>query len=276
MDWKNLPGGADRVQDNRGRGGGPMIGGIGGIILLLAAAYFGVDPAVLSGVVGQTTTTQSGEAPADDGYNEFLGKVTTSTDQVWSEIFAQSGLRYNKPIFVRFAGQQSTACGMGTSGSGPFYCSGDNSVYLDTSFFNEMKRSLGGGGEFAYAYVVAHEVGHHVQNELGVLQKAHQQGAEMGGNAQTVRLELQADCYAGVWAHHVADLVNLSDSDIRQAINTAQAIGDDHLQARGGGTVQPETFTHGTSEQRVNWLKKGLQSGNPSSCDSFSGPYEAL
>lgn len=284
MEWKNLPGGSDRIEDRRGSGGGGLaVGGIGGLILLLAAAFFGVDPRVLmnSGVVEtqpqqtQTQQTQTqGQAGAGgyDELNDFLGRITTSTDQVWGDIFQRSGQQYAPPRFVRFSGSTQTGCGTGTSGMGPFYCPVDKTVYLDTSFFGEMQRSLGGGGDFAYSYVVAHEAGHHVQNELGIsgqVQRQQQRSSKTQANALSVRLELQADCFAGVWGNHVADVTKLTEADVREAINTAAAIGDDTLQRQSRGYVQPDSFTHGSSEQRVSWFMRGLQSGDLNQCNTF-------
>ncbi|MFC6617811.1 neutral zinc metallopeptidase [Deinococcus radiophilus] len=285
MEWKNLPGGRGRVQDRSGRGGGGglMAGGIGGLLLMLVAAFFGIDPQIISDsglVQTQTQTqTQSAETGEYDEVTEFLDRVSNSTDQVWTEQFAASGQQYNKPGVVRFSGATQTACGTGTSGVGPFYCPLDNTVYIDTSFFAQMQQQLGGGGDFAYSYVMAHEVGHHVQNELGIadqVQRQQQRVSEVESNQLSVRMELQADCFAGVWGNHVTDLAQLTQEDVREAVNTAAAIGDDKLQAQGRGYVQPDSFTHGTSEQRVNWFMKGFQGGDPAQCDTFQQSYGQL
>lgn len=285
MDWKNLPSGGN-IEDARGGGGlpggGVAVGGIGGIVLLLLSMFLGVDLTGLGGGHSAPPQTQTRQVPPEqqDEEFQFVDKVKASTDQTWTKIFGQAGRRYQQPNLRLFNGYTNGACGQASSATGPFYCPLDNKVYLDTSFFNQMQQRLGGGGDFAYSYVIAHEVGHHVQNELGILEQVQrrQQAArsKAEANSYEVRLELQADCFAGVWGNSVSDQVNLTEEDVREAINTAKAIGDDTLQRQSTGRVMPDSFTHGTSEQRTRWFMKGLQSGNPEQCDSFSAPYNQL
>lgn len=282
MEWKNLPG-SGRGFENRGGGGGRgglAVGGIGGLLLMLVAAFFGIDPSVVtnSGVV-QTQQQSQVEPGQQDELSPFLDSIAMSTNKVWTDVFAASGKQYNDPQFVRFNGSTDTGCGTGTSGMGPFYCPLDNTVYLDTSFFGQMQQQLGGGGDFAYSYVIAHEVGHHVQNELGIAEQVQRQQQSMGeaqANRLSVRTELQADCFAGVWGNQVADLAQLTEADVREAVDTAAAIGDDTLQSQGRGYVEPDSFTHGTSEQRVNWFMRGFKSGSPKQCDTFNQNYDQL
>ena len=219
----------------------------------------------------------SGQTPAvpENEATDFVRAILGETEDVWGEIFQKAGASYPAPKLVLFSGRVQTACGGASSASGPFYCPGDQRVYLDTSFFDEMKARLGGGGDFAYAYVIAHEVGHHVQNVTGVFaraQDARQRGAAMeGADGLSVRQELQADCYAGVWANRAqARHQWLESGDVEEALNTATAIGDDRLQKQAQGEVVPDSFTHGTSEQRVRWFKTGFASGQVNSCDTFA------
>jgi predicted metalloprotease len=205
----------------------------------------------------------------------FVSAVVAQTEDVWGEILpAQKGIKYTPPKLVIFDGRTSSACGQAQSAMGPFYCPVDQKIYLDTSFFNDMKRKLGGGGDFAYAYVIAHEVAHHVENQLGILaraQRAQQQGTKIDANRISVRVELMADCFAGVWAANADRKWQiLEKGDIEKAINTAQAIGDDRLQQAARGSVVPDSFTHGSSAQRVEWLQRGLQSGRIDSCNTFA------
>ncbi|WP_288403209.1 neutral zinc metallopeptidase [uncultured Deinococcus sp.] len=295
MDWKNLPE-SGNVEDRRGGGGLPggglAIGGIGGLIIAVVALFFGIDPSVIlgGGNSGQQTQpqtqtqTQGGQTQSgtkDESY-QFVSRILGSTDQVWTGIFKQSDRQYTKPKLVLFSGGVQTACGQASSAVGPFYCPLDSKVYLDTGFFNTMQQRLGGGGDFAYAYVIAHEVGHHVQNELGIADQVERKQraarSEAEANSYSVRLELQADCFAGVWGNKVrgSEAANLTQQDIREALNTASAIGDDTLQRAGQGRVVPDSFTHGSSQQRVNWFNKGFQSGNPNNCDTLNVPYNQL
>jgi predicted metalloprotease len=283
MDWKNLPSSGGGVQDRRGGGGLPgggiAVGGIGGLVIALIAMFFGVDPSVILGGGSQTAPTQQSQTqsspPANDESYQFVDRILGSTNQVWASVFQQSGRVYTKPTLALFTGGTSSGCGNADSSVGPFYCPRDNGIYLDTSFFATMQRRLGGGGDFAYAYVIAHEVGHHVQNELGIadqVERAQRQArSEAESNRYSVALELQADCFAGVWANTVrgTEAANRTDADITQALNTAAAIGDDALQRQGQGYVVPDSFTHGSSQQRVTWFKRGFSSGDAAQCDTF-------
>ena len=217
----------------------------------------------------QQTTDVTGDAG-----KKFVALVLGSTDRVWTDKFQQMGRQYQKPTLVLFNGFVQSACGMAQSAMGPFYCPGDRKVYIDLSFYQDMKNKLGAPGDFAQAYVVAHEVGHHVQNLLGIadqVQQQRSQASEAQANALSVRMELQADCYAGVWAKTADDTKHILDpGDLEEGLNAAAAIGDDRLQRRSQGYVVPESFTHGTSEQRVRWFKQGMQTGDPNSCDTFN------
>lgn len=279
MDWKNLPSGGN-IEDRRGAGGVPggglAIGGIGGLVIALIAMFFGIDPGVITGGgsnQSQPTQTQGQSADTNSEEYQFIDRTEASLEQVWSGIFQQSNRNFTKPALVLYSGGTQTGCGTANSAVGPFYCPQDSKIYLDTRFFNTMKQQLGGGGDFAYSYVVAHEFGHHIQNELGIAdqveRKQRSARSEAEANSYSVRLELQADCFAGVWGNHVKQQVNLTQQDVQEAVNTAQAIGDDTLQRKSQGQVVPDSFTHGTSQQRVNWFMKGYQSGNPNGCDTF-------
>jgi predicted metalloprotease len=278
---------SDNVEDMRGvSGGGFPIGGrglgIGGVIIALAASFFfGIDPSVVLGLLqGGDPRTQapvhSGPAPRPPETDQkavFVSRVLASTEDTWNEIFTESGRRYVPPKLVLFTGSFPTACGMGQAAAGPFYCPADARVYIDLRFYQLMRERFHAGGDFAQAYVIAHEVGHHVQNLLGLHQKmAAQRGriSEKAYNALSVRLELQADCYAGVWANRTDRSKHFLESgDVEQAINAATAIGDDALQKQAQGYAVPDSFTHGTSAQRVRWLRQGLTSGDVTSCDTF-------
>ncbi|SMB95668.1 KPN_02809 family neutral zinc metallopeptidase [Deinococcus hopiensis] len=296
MDWKNLPSSGGGVQDNRGGGGLPggglaVGGGIGGLIIALIAMFFGIDPSSITGggpsqptqTGGQTQTgqTQTGpgqtggtQAGAGDETYDFVDRILGSTNQVWSGIFQKAGRTYTPPVLELFSQSTRSGCGSATSATGPFYCPADQKVYLDTSFFSQMDRQLGGGGDFAYAYVIAHEVGHHVQNELGIADKitrAQQQAnTEAEANRYSVAMELQADCFAGVWGNHVQSLAKITQADVQEAVSTAEAIGDDTLQRQSRGRVVPDSFTHGSSQQRVSWFMRGYKGGDPNTCDTFS------
>ncbi len=276
---------SSNVEDRRGSGGGGMIGGrsigIGTVVVaLIGWGVFGINPlttiGVLSGGGGQPQV-QQGPAkapPANDQQAKFVSTVLASTEDVWTQIFKQGGAQYREPKLVIFRGAVPTACGTGQSAMGPFYCPGDQKVYLDMDFFDTMSRQLGAPGEFARAYVIAHEVGHHVQTLLGTTDKVDSMRGRVSQrdqNALSVRLELQADCYAGIWANHSQQAKNwLDQSDIESAINAAQQIGDDKLQRQQTGTVRPDAFTHGSSAQRVRWFTTGLKTGSVQSCDTFS------
>jgi predicted metalloprotease len=251
--------------------------GIGGVLLVtVIALLMGKNPLELLGAVQQQApTAQQGAAPINDENSQFVGAILGSTEDVWGQEFQRSGSQYPAPKLVLFSGMVASACGRASSAMGPFYCPGDHQVYLDTSFFQEMQARLGGGGDFAQAYVIAHEVGHHIQTITGTEQKVEAlraRGMPMeGGNGLSVRQELQADCYAGVWANRAqAQNQWLEQGDIEEALSTASAIGDDRLQRQSQGTVVPDSFTHGSSEQRVRWFRTGFESGDPNRCDTFS------
>ena len=272
---------SSNVEDRRGnRGisvGGKSIG-IGTIALALVAMYFGVDPSVVLNMgqgVNQNAPVESKPIPQDDPDAKFVAKVLGSTEETWGKIFQNSGQQYTAPKLVLFSGQTPTACGAGQAAMGPFYCPGDQKVYIDLSFYQEMKDRFKAPGDFAQAYVIAHEVGHHIQNLMGTSDKVQQarQSArsEAQANEYSVRLELQADCYAGVWAHH-ADGANriLEAGDVEEAMAAAAAIGDDALQKQAQGYAVPDSFTHGTSQQRVRWFNQGLSVGDVNKCDTFN------
>ena len=277
------------VEDRRGKKTVAAAGGIGlgGILIYLLISFLGGDPSQVMEQMGTQTQTEY----VDDGtdYSEvdvelmtFCKRILAGTEDVWDKEFKKMGRTYNPPKMVIFSDAVSSGCGNATSASGPFYCSADKTVYLDLEFFKSMKRQIGADGDFAYAYVIAHEVGHHVQNELGILGQAHQQMAKYGKDTQgynqtSVRLELQADFFAGIWAYHDnAMFGSLEDGDIEEALNAAAKIGDDYLQKQAYGRTMPETFNHGTSAQRSRWLKKGLTTGDVSQGDTFSPAYSSL
>src|SRR5450631_2186307 len=293
---------SDNIEDRRGDpGGGGMMSSIGGggrlglgtiIILGLIGYVLGIDPRVLIGgaemlnngigtrneqSVAPTSNTRTGR-PSDE-MGRFVAVVLAQTEDVWTKILpAQKGVDYTKPALVLFSGSTSSSCGRAEAAMGPFYCPNDRKVYLDMSFFEDMKARLGGGGDFAYAYVIAHEIGHHVQNLLGILPKvqaAQQRAASMGeessANQLSVRVELMADCLAGVWAANQEQKQHfIEPGDVESAVATAQAIGDDRLQKMSRGTAVPDSFTHGSSAQRVQWLNTGLKSGEVDSCNTFA------
>ncbi|MDE5744370.1 MAG: zinc metallopeptidase [Paramuribaculum sp.] len=279
---------SNNVQDRRGSGGKVALGGgIGAVIVAALIAWLsGGNPlevlmsnsgSLLSG--GQETTEYVADAQ-DRELEEFSAKILAGTEDVWTKEFQKMGLEYEPPTLVLFNGSVQSGCGGATAQTGPFYCSADNCVYIDLSFFKDMRRTLGADGDFAYAYVIAHEVGHHVQNQLGILGKAHQamsRASEAEANKISVRLELQADYFAGMWAHHDNEMFSsLEPGDIEEALDAAQKIGDDYLQKKARGYAVPESFNHGTSAQRERWLKKGLQIGTVDGGDTFSPAYNAL
>lgn len=261
-----------------GRGPGGGLGLVGIAIVVLVALALGRDPMELLGLldtVQAPAPTTEGAPPPDDETAEFIARIQGETEDIWKPIFAERGLQYPPPKLVLFSGQVRSACGSASAAVGPFYCPGDQRIYLDTSFFRAMQQRLGGGGDFAYAYVIAHEVGHHVQTLLGVSAEVHaarQRGQNVQGDGGLlVRQELQADCYAGVWGHRAqARHQWLEEGDIEEALNTASAIGDDALQRQSQGQVVPDAFSHGTSAQRLRWFRIGFDSGDPSRCDTFS------
>jgi uncharacterized protein len=269
---------SSNVEDRRGmRPSGRAVagGGIGTLVLALIVMALGGDPrSLLSGASGAPTAPSSGEVNrgADDASRTFFKKIIGQTEKVWEEEFRRNGMRYQPTKLVMFSDQVDTACGAADSNVGPFYCPADKQVYIDPIFYNVMEKQLGAGGDFAQAYVVAHEVGHHIQKLLGVSDKVDAQRrrlSERDMNALSVRMELQADFYAGVWANHAKDL-RLDRQDIEEAMNAAQQIGDDRLQSQGSGRVRPETFTHGTSAQRMRWFMKGYETGDMTQGDTFN------
>lgn len=267
---------SSNVQDRRGMGGMAAGGGIGAVVIALIAMFFGVDPgAVLeqSPQAGVPAAQTDPNAPPDAG-RLFVDRTLASTEDAWREIFREQGAEYQEPGLVLFEGGTTTGCGYGQSAMGPFYCPLDRQVYIDLAFFRDLQTQLGGGGDFAQAYVIAHEVGHHVQTITGVSERVRAMSARLGqaeANELSVRQELQADCYAGLWARHAeGKTIQLEAGDVEEALNTAAAIGDDRLQQQSGGRVAPESFTHGTSEQRVRWFRRGLETGDVNACDTFS------
>ncbi|WP_323938938.1 KPN_02809 family neutral zinc metallopeptidase [Aeromonas hydrophila] len=271
---------SNNVEDRRqqGGGGGIPIGGKGRLILLVVvmlAGYYGVD---LSPLLSEPTTQsqpqrQEMSQPAKDPLARFTSVMLASTEDAWGEIFQQSGSRYQAPKLVLYRGATRTGCGQGQSVMGPFYCPADRTVYIDLSFYQEMRDKLGADGDFAQGYVVAHEVGHHVQNLLGIERKMREQQQGLSRaeqNKLSVKLELQADCFAGVWGHYMQREQVLEHGDLEEALNAAQAIGDDRLQQQSQGRVIPDSFTHGSSAQRYAWFKRGFDSGKPASCNTFA------
>jgi len=259
---------------SRGRGRGMAVGGgLGGVLLLLLALFFGVDPAMLGAGAPAPPPAASQAAPREDAGRRFVAQVLAETEQVWAAEFARNGARYEPPALVLFSGSTQSGCGHAQAQMGPFYCPADRRVYIDLDFLADLQRRLRAGGDFAAAYIVAHEVGHHVQKLTGVLDRveAMRRGATRAeGNALQVRVELQADCLAGLWARHAHEQRRiLEQGDVEEGLNAAAAVGDDRLQHGGGGRVQPETFTHGSSAQRVRWFRRGLETGRLEACDTF-------
>ncbi|MET3602754.1 putative metalloprotease [Sphaerotilus sulfidivorans] len=287
---------SSQIEDRRGSGGGGRGGGgirVGGgrgvglgtiAVALVAGWIFGINPGTIIGVLGGLEgaapgATQQAPAPSatrsapQDENARFVSTVLASTEDIWQETFQASGRDYRKPVLVLYRGSTRSACGTGQAAMGPFYCPGDEKVYLDLGFFETMRRQLGAPGDFAQAYVVAHEVGHHVQHLLGITDRVDAlrgRQSEAQANAMSVRLELQADCFAGVWAGRSQQAKNwLEQGDLEEAMNAASQIGDDTLQQNAGGAVRPESFTHGSSAQRMRWFQRGFQSGQVSQCDTF-------
>ncbi|MBP5988132.1 MAG: zinc metallopeptidase [Azonexus sp.] len=272
---------SDNIEDRRGGGGGIGRGGvgIGGIVLALVISYFtGINPMTLLGFIEQTPLARqeapaAQRPPANDETAIFVSKVLASTEDVWTTAFQQNGRQYETPKLVLFTGATPTACGTGQTAMGPFYCPGDHKVYIDLAFYRELKERFKAPGEFAQAYVVAHEVGHHVQNLLGIADKVHearQRAGKAEGNALSVRMELQADCLAGVWGKRTDTMKSvLEPGDLEAALTAASAIGDDRLQQQAQGRIVPESFTHGSSEQRVRWFRRGFETGDMNQCNTF-------
>ncbi len=277
---------SDNVEDRRNESDRPTIrgpgfrlpGGKGGIILLcvvIVASYYGVDlTSLLTGQPVSSPTQQRAVNPNEDESARFTRVIFATTEETWGQLFEKMGRHYTLPTLVMYRNQTRTACGTGQSIMGPFYCPADSKIYIDLAFYDEMKNKLGAGGDFAQGYVIAHEVGHHVQKLLGTEAKVRnlqQNATQQQANALSVRLELQADCYAGVWGHSMQQQGVLEPGDVEEALNAAQAIGDDRLQKRSQGVAFPDTFTHGTSTQRYTWFKRGMDNGDPAQCDTFSG-----
>jgi predicted metalloprotease len=267
---------SSNVEDRRGIGVGGGVG-IGTIVIALVAMFLGVDPSVVLDTASQMQQSAPQQSaprdpnrPKDEG-QVFVEKVLGSTEDVWRQIFR--GQNYRDPGLVLFSGAVRSACGTGQSAMGPFYCPNDQKVYIDLAFYRDLRERFRAPGDFAQAYVIAHEVGHHVQNLTGTMEKLQaMQGraSRQQVNAMSVRVELQADCYAGVWAHHAANAKLLDPGDVEEGLTAAAAIGDDRLQKQSQGVVVPESFTHGSSAQRVRWFKRGMQSGSTRDCDTFS------
>ncbi len=276
---------SQNVEDRRSQGGrGGLLGGgrslgVGTLLLILAGAYFGVDPRLILAVLeptGAPTSEMRREAPrppANDQEAQFVSLVLQDTEVTFGDLFQRHGLRYQDPKLVLFSGATPTACGMGQSAMGPFYCPPDQKVYIDLRFYDDLKKRFGAPGDFAQAYVVAHEVGHHVQNLLGIQDKVQGMKARLRpleANQLSVRMELQADCFAGVWAHNAQKAREVLEAgDVEEGLRAASAIGDDRLQRQSQGVVVPESFAHGTSAQRVAWFKNGLTQGTLEACDTF-------
>lgn len=281
MRWQNQRR-SENVEDRRGvtvkRG---IAGaGIGTVILVLLSLYFGIDPSVVLQQVQETgppPVSQQEQTVRQDPTSQFVSVVLADTETTWHEIFRRSGRTYEEPKLVLFSGAVQSACGFAQAAMGPFYCPGDRKVYIDLSFFEDMKNRFQAPGDFAQAYVIAHEVGHHVQNLLGITdqtQRAMQQMSKVEANQLSVRVELQADCFAGVWGCHADKVRNILESgDLEEALGAASAIGDDRIMKQTRGTIVPDAFTHGTSEQRVRWFKRGFESGDPGQCDTFNAKY---
>ncbi len=271
---------SDNVEDRRGMtvSRGFVGGGIGTILLVLVALYFGVDPTIL---LNQMPTTGSppameqsaGKPATQDEQAQFVSVVLADTEDTWREIFRQGGQTYREPKLVLFTGAVQSACGFAQAAMGPFYCPLDETVYIDLIFYRDLKERFRAPGDFAQAYVIAHEVGHHVQNQLGIMQKVQEMRSrvdEVRSNDLSVRTELQADCFAGLWAHHADKSRHiLEEGDIEEALNAASSIGDDRIQKQTRGYVVPDSFTHGSSEQRVRWFRRGLETGDFAQCNTF-------
>jgi len=269
---------SQNVEDRRGQSVGRRagVGGLGALVLVLAALYFGVDPAV---VLQNVPVSTPGPAPAQPGgvsdeLAQFAKVVLGDTEDTWHALFSAQGRQYREPTLVLFSGAVRSACGLAQAAVGPFYCPSDQKVYIDLQFFSDLKHRFRAPGDFAQAYVIAHEIGHHVQTLLGISRQVQAERARSDaarGNALSVRQELQADCLAGVWAHHADRARHILESgDVEEALGAAAAIGDDRLQRQSRGYVSPDSFTHGSSEQRVRWFRRGLDTGRLDACDTFA------
>ncbi len=279
MHWKDRQE-SQNVEDRRGRSmGGLLLNGKMGIVVLIVviiAGYYGIDLTPLlssDAVVGSTTSEPYVPTPQEEEMAKFTSVALKLTEDTWGEIFQKEGQTYTPPKLVLYSGVTHTTYGYGQSAMGPFYCPGDETLYIDLSFYQDMKNKLGGGGDFAQGYVIAHEVGHHIQNLMGINQKVRQlqaRASQTEANQLSVKMELQADCFAGVWGHAMQKEGILDPGDLETALRTAEAIGDDRLQKQSTGQVVPDSFTHGTSEQRYHWFKRGFDLGDPTACDTFS------
>lgn len=270
---------SSNIEDRRGARGPKLLGGgIGTIAIILVALYLGVDPTPLldatQGGGSSTGTRPTADDLRNDPLADMVSVVVADTEDVWTELFAAQGRTYKLPALVLFSGSTRSACGLGQAAMGPFYCPADQKAYIDLGFYDQMRTRFQAPGDFAQAYVIAHEIGHHVQNLLGIsgqVRQMKQRAGQAESNMLSVRLELQADCLAGVWAHRAHKARNIIEAgDVEEALNAASAIGDDTLQRQSRGTVVPESFTHGTSVQRQRWFRIGLESGDPDRCDTFS------
>jgi len=271
------------VEDRRGMRPGRMAvgGGLGTIVILIIAALFGADPRdLIRNVPVQQTEENVPVDPAQEPMKDFVSVVLADTEEIWGQIFTQQGATYREPWVVLYSEAVESACGFATAASGPFYCPPDQKVYIDLSFFDELKSRFGASGDFAIAYVVAHEIGHHVQNQMGLTDQVHSMQGQVSQeeyNRMSVRLELQADFLAGVWAHHAQNRLDVVEpGDIDEAITAAGAVGDDRIQKQTRGTVVPDAFTHGTSAQRIAWFRRGFETGDLSQGDTFKVDYEDL
>jgi hypothetical protein len=255
-------------------------GGIGTVILVVVALYFGIDPSVILQSVPQSgppPVTQQQQKAGSDSMSQFISVVLADTEKTWHDVFRRYGRTYKEPKVVLFTGAVQSACGFAQAAMGPFYCPQDHKVYLDLSFYEDLKNRFQAPGDFAQAYVIAHEVGHHVQNLLGItgkVQGAMQRVSKADANRLSVKMELQADCLAGVWGYHADKSRNLLEAgDLEEALRAASAIGDDRIMRKTRGTIVPDAFTHGTSEQRVRWFKRGFETGDLNRCDTFNAQY---
>lgn len=273
---------SDNVEDRRGMpvSRGVLGGGIGTVILVVVALYFGIDPSVILQSVPQSgppPVTQQQQKAGSDSMSQFISVVLADTEKTWHDVFRRYGRTYKEPKVVLFTGAVQSACGFAQAAMGPFYCPQDHKVYLDLSFYEDLKNRFQAPGDFAQAYVIAHEVGHHVQNLLGItgkVQGAMQRVSKADANRLSVKMELQADCLAGVWGYHADKLRNLLEAgDLEEALRAASAIGDDRIMRKTRGTIVPDAFTHGTSEQRVRWFKRGFETGDLNRCDTFNAQY---
>jgi len=265
------------VEDRRGMGG--VVGGgigVGTLVIAVIAYFLGIDPTTVIDASQQLqqeapSQQQRGkEGAPTDQMGQFVSKVLASTEDVWTQLFRANGRQYRDPKLILYTGSTRTACGVGQAAMGPFYCPNDEQLYIDLAFYDDLRKRFGAPGDFAQAYVIAHEIGHHVQKQLGIMDRLQQGSSRSQHNQMSVRVELQADCFAGVWGHHAANAHLLDPGDMEEALAAATAIGDDRLQKQSQGYVVPESFTHGTSAQRVRWFKRGMDTGKVSECDTFN------